>query len=80
MNDTTVSVRDASTEISGKNKTILTAAGQLQQSSAAIKNSISEMSTGAGKISETGSVLKEISLHMREAVQQISGQINQFQV
>jgi hypothetical protein len=38
------------------------------------------MSTGAGKISETGSVLKEISLHMREAVQQISGQINQFQV
>ncbi|MCI1208090.1 MAG: methyl-accepting chemotaxis protein [Treponema sp.] len=80
MNDTTVSVRDASTEISGKNKTILAAAGQLQQSSAAIKNSISEMSTGAGKISDTGSVLKEISLHMREAVQQISGQINQFQV
>ncbi len=39
-----------------------------------------EMSIGAKKINETGSVLGEMSESMKESISEISGQIDEFEV
>ena len=45
-----------------------------------MKDGISEMSTGARRINETGSALENISARMKEAIQKIGSQIDQFEL
>ena len=62
------------------NKSILTEINKLQNSAAGMKEGISEMATGARQINEVGSALENISLRMKDAIQKIGSQIDQFEL
>ena len=80
MNDTTSEVKSSSVEMRDGNQLILQAVQQLQESSLNINRSMDDMETGAQKISETGNALVDISSKLKEAINGIGYQINQFHV
>ncbi len=80
MNDSTIEVRNASVEMSEGNKAILDEVRNLQDATLAMKGSMEEMSAGARKINETGSALSGIAEKMRESINEIGLQIDQFKV
>ena len=45
-----------------------------------MKLSMEEMSAGARKINETGVVLSDISAAMKDSIEKIGGEIDQFKV
>jgi methyl-accepting chemotaxis protein len=80
MNDTTSEVRSSSGEMRNGNQMILQAVHQLQESSVTMNRSMDDMADGAQKINETGKALVTISSKLKEAIDGIGEQINQFQV
>ncbi len=64
--------------MSAGNKQILDEARELQVSPLVMKNSMDEMSIGAEKINGTGAALTEIAGKMKNSIEQIGSQINQF--
>ena len=80
MNDSTASVKTASEEMSVGNKAILQEVSNLQNATTVMKTSMEEMTIGANKINETGEALNTISQKVRESIEKIGTQINQFRV
>jgi len=62
------------------NQMILQAVHQLQESSVNMNRSMDNMANGARKINETGSELVSISSKLKDAIDGIGEQINQFQL
>lgn len=80
MNDSTAEVKNASREMSEGNKQILNEVKRLQDATDVMKVSMEEMSEGAKKINETGVVLSDISANMKNAIDKIGVEIDQFTV
>ncbi len=80
MNDTSNEVRTSSFEMAEGNKAILEEIKTLQDASFNIRNGMDEMSAGARKINETSASLAEISEQMKESINMIGSQVDQFKV
>jgi methyl-accepting chemotaxis protein len=61
-------------------KAILDEVKRLQDATVSIQEKVSEMKTGASKISETGSKLDGISQSTADTIERIGSQIDQFKV
>lgn len=59
---------------------ILNEVTALQEFTRAMKGSMEEMSIGAGKINETGASLSTISSSVKDSIDKIGDQIDQFRV
>ncbi|MBR7080054.1 MAG: methyl-accepting chemotaxis protein, partial [Treponema sp.] len=73
-------VSHASKEMSSRNELIMKEIGALKDSSVMITRSMKEMSDGANRINQTGSVLSDISGQMEGTIKKIGGQIDLFKV
>lgn len=62
------------------NQAILEEVQRLQEATSIMRDSMAEMSVGAGKINETGVALNEISSQVKETINKISAEIDQFNV
>ncbi|MBQ7158586.1 MAG: cache domain-containing protein [Treponema sp.] len=80
MNDSTVEVRNASSEMEEGNRMILKEVQNLQNATMAMNESMEEMSIGARKINETGATLSDISGKVKDSINQIGEQVDQFKV
>ena len=80
MNDSTVEVRNASKEMQAGNEMILHEVKQLQNSTMQMTQSMDEMSIGAQKINETGAALTEVSDQIKDSINKIGIQVDQFKV
>ena len=80
MNDSTVEVRNASSEMEEGNRMILSEVTNLQNATMAMNESMEEMSVGARKINETGATLSDISGKVKDSINQIGEQVDQFKV
>ncbi len=80
MNDSTVEVRTASQEMSIGNKAILSEVRNLQNATLEMKNSMDEMAVGAQKINATGAALDEIASKIKDSINVIGEQVDQFKV
>jgi len=80
LNSSTVEVRNSSHDMSGRNAQIVSDMGRLQEASSMMNTSMDEMSVGARKINETGSMLGEISVQVKSAIDKIGAQVDLFKV
>ena len=80
MSDSTAEVKTASAEMSEGNKQILEEVRRLKDATGVMKDSVMLMSSSAIKIRETGSELDSISDKMKQSINQIGNQIDNFQV
>ena len=80
MNDSTDIVISAVKEMSEGNAAILKGIQNLQASTVELKQNMEQMETGAVAIQETGASLSTISRQMAESIDEIGGQVDQFQV
>ncbi|MCR4630282.1 MAG: cache domain-containing protein [Treponema sp.] len=80
LNTSTVEVRNSSHDMSGRNAQIVSDMGRLQEASSMMNTSMDEMSVGARKINETGSMLGEISVQVKSAIEKIGAQVDLFKV
>ncbi len=80
MNDTSNEVKTASYEMAEGNKQILNEIKHLQDSSFTMKSGMDEMTAGARKINETGAALYNLSNRMKNAIESIGEQVDQFKV
>jgi len=78
MNDSTLEVRTASTEMSEGNQLILGEIQNLQNATLVIKDSMREMGIGARGINETGAALSNMSGEVKDCIEQIGEEIDQF--
>lgn len=80
MNDSTSEVRVASKEMEKGSELILKEIHELQDCTSAMNQSMEEMSIGAKKIDETGALLGDISGKVKESIDKITEEIDQFRV
>ena len=80
MNDSTSVVISAVKEMSEGNAAILKEIQNLQSSTMDLKQSMDSMESGAEVIRQTGNALSEISSQMGQSINEIGGQVDQFQV
>ncbi|WP_406032251.1 methyl-accepting chemotaxis protein, partial [Treponema saccharophilum] len=80
MNDSTGEVRHASKDIAGRNKFILETMQSLRSSTETMRIGVEEISGGAHRIGDSGSVLEKKSNEVRDAIEDITSQINMFKV
>ena len=80
MNDSTGEVRHASKDIAGRNKLILETMQSLRSSTETMRIGVEEISGGAHRIGDSGSVLEKKSNEVRDAIEDITSQINMFKV
>ncbi len=80
MKDSTLEVKSASTEMAEGNKAILEEVKNLQNATTIMSSSMDEMSVGAKKINETNTVLSDVANKMKDSIQTIGNQIDQFKV
>lgn len=80
MNDSTVEVRTAAAEMNEGNKAILQEVGRLQKFTTVMQSGIDDMAAGAKKIDKTGSVLETISRQVKDSIDKIGKEIDQFKV
>ena len=80
MNDSTSVVISAVKEMSEGNAAILKEIQNLQSSTMELKQNMDKMESGAQVIRETGKALSSISSQMGESIDEIGGQVDQFQV
>ena len=80
MNSSASEVRNAASEMNEGNNMILQEVSALQEFTRAMQGSMEEMSIGATKINETGAELSSISGQVKDSIDQIGGQIDQFKV
>ncbi|MBP5283563.1 MAG: methyl-accepting chemotaxis protein, partial [Treponema sp.] len=67
-------------EMQEGNKMILSEVHHLQDVTISMKSSMDEMSVGARKINETGVVLTEVATKVRDSIDRIGEQIDEFRV
>jgi len=67
-------------EMQEGNKLILSEVQHLQDVTISMKSSMDEMSIGAQKINETGTVLTEVADRMKDSIVKIGNQIDEFKV
>ena len=80
MTDSTEVVLSAVNEMSEGNAAILKEIQNLQSSTTDLKQTMDQMECGAEEIRETGTALSQISEQMTDSINEISGQVDQFQV
>ncbi len=80
MNVSTTEVSNAAQEMIEGNKLIFQNIAGLQESSGTMKISMDEMATGAKRINESGEELSEIVNRVKDSINEIGEQINQFTV
>lgn len=80
MNNSTDIVLSAVNEMSEGNAAILKEIQNLQSSTTDLKQNMDKMESGAEDIRSTGSALSEISERMSASIEDISGQVDKFQV
>ena len=80
MNDSTQIVLSAVNEMSEGNAAILKEIQNLQSSTIELKRNMEQMQNGAETIQQTGNSLSEISDKMSNSIDEIGGQVDQFQV
>ncbi len=80
MNNSTSEVRVAATEMNEGNKMILNEISALQDYTRTMNINMEEMSVGAQKINETGASLNTITNTVKESINKIGNQIDQFKV
>ena len=80
LNSSTSEVRNSSQEMSGRNEQIVKDMQILKESTDMMNTSMEEMAVGARKINETGATLGDISVQVRESIQQIGAQVDLFKV
>ena len=80
MNNSTLEVKNASVEMAEGNKAILDEMKNLQNSALVMKDSMNQMSAGARKINDTGVALGGVSEKIRDSIDKIGAQIDQFKV
>jgi len=80
LNSSTSEVRNSSQEMSGRNEQIVKDMQILKESTDMMNTSMEEMAVGARKINETGATLSDISVQVRESIQQIGAQVDLFKV
>ena len=80
MNNSTTEVRTAASEMSTGNKMILTEVSALQEFTRTMEGGMAEMSAGARKINDTGTTLSVIAQDVKESIEKMGRQIDQFQV
>ena len=80
MNNSTSEVRNAAAEMSEGNKLILNEVTSLQEYTRSMTTNMDEMAVGAEKINETGASLSTITNTVKEAIDKIGNQIDQFKV
>ncbi|WP_191015578.1 methyl-accepting chemotaxis protein [Treponema zioleckii] len=80
MNDSTDVVLAAVNEMSEGNAAILKEIKNLQDSTTELKQNMDRMENGAKSIIETGNALSDISSQMSASINEIGGQVDQFQV
>ena len=80
MNDSSLEVRNAGKEMMEGNKAILSEVQTLQDATEVIQTRMEEMTLGARKINETGTMLKGIASQVQASIQEIGGQIDRFTV
>ncbi|MCR4938969.1 MAG: cache domain-containing protein [Treponemataceae bacterium] len=80
MNDSTIEVRNASKEMQQGNDMILGEVKQLQNATLQMTQSMDEMNIGAQKINATGSQLTEVSDDIKDSIDKIGTQVDQFKV
>ena len=78
MNDSALEVKTASHEMMCGNKAILDEVRNLQDVTGMIEDSMTDMNAGATKINETGEALRGIASAMKDAIDEIGGQIDKF--
>ena len=80
MNSSTEQVQIASQKMTTGSQAIMSEVYALQEATSNIKNGMKDMSANASKINETGEALSEISDLMKNAIDEIGGQVDQFEV
>ncbi|BDC94370.1 methyl-accepting chemotaxis protein [Treponema bryantii] len=80
LNSSTSEVRNSSQEMSGRNEQIVKDMTILKESTDLMNTSMDEMAVGARKINETGTTLSEISIQVKNSIQQIGEQVDLFKV
>ena len=80
MNDSTSEVRVSSKEMEKGSELILKEIHELQDCTSAMNQSMEEMSIGAKKIDETGALLGDITGKVKESIDKITEEIDQFRV
>ena len=78
MNNSTIEVKKASTEMTTGNKLIFDEVQKLQVAVEQMDSSMNSMNDEARKIFERGQILSEISERMEETIKDISVRIEQF--
>ncbi|MCR5288699.1 MAG: cache domain-containing protein [Treponema sp.] len=80
MNDSTGEVRRSSKDIAGRNKQILDEMQKLRSSTEMMRQGVEEISNGAHEIGDGSGILAKNSNEVRDAIEDISSQINLFKV
>ena len=80
INDKTLEVRTASSKMTTESQSMLSHVQSLEEATKNMKDSMSEMKIGAEKIDETGAALSEIVDKLKNSIEGIGAQIDQFKV
>ena len=80
MNDSSAQVQKASQEMTQGSRVIMDEVATLQDETRSMRTGMDKMSESASKISETGNALSGISSLMEKSIEEISRQVDQFEV
>ena len=80
LNDSSAEVQKASQEMTQGSRVIMDEVATLQDETRSMRTGMDKMSESASKISETGNALSGISSLMEKSIEEISRQVDQFEV
>ena len=80
INDKTLEVQSASSKMTTESQSMLSQVQNLEAATKDMKDSMAEMRIGAEKIDETGAALSEIVDKLKNSIEGIGSQIDQFKV
>lgn len=80
INDKTLEVRSASSKMTAESQSMLSQVQYLEEATQNMKDSMAEMKTGAEKIDSTGTALSAIVDKLKNSIEGIGAQIDQFKV
>lgn len=80
MNDSTAQVREASHEMAEGNKSIIGEIDRLQQATNYIREKMDVIASGAKIIDDSGYKLSELTLRLAVSIEEISNQVDKFEV
>lgn len=80
MNNNTTQVREASKKMSDENQSVLAEIKNLKEVTASMQNCMSMITDGTSKINESGDELNAVTPKLIASIDEISNQIDQFEV